>query len=55
MERNNQFEKDFAILREKFINEYAREKGWDVGSLTPMQLLEITQQPNYKNPMLIKS
>jgi hypothetical protein len=46
---------DLTILREKFINEYARKKGWDKNSLTPNQLLEIVEQRGYKNPGLIKS
>ena len=46
---------DLTILREKFINEYSRKKGWDKNSLTPNQLLEIVEQKEYKNPGLIKS
>ena len=46
---------DLTILREKFINEYARKKGWDKNNLTPNQLLEIVEQRGYKNPGLIKS
>ena len=46
---------DLTILREKFINEYSRKKGWDKNSLTPNQLLEILEQKEYKNPGLIKS
>lgn len=46
---------DLTILREKFISEYARKKGWDKNSLTPNQLLEIVEQRGYKNPGLIKS
>lgn len=46
---------DLTILREKFISEYARKKGWDKNNLTPNQLLEIVEQRGYKNPGLIKS
>jgi hypothetical protein len=46
---------DLNILREKFINEYSRKKGWDKNNLTPNQLLEIVEQKGYKNPGLIKS
>ena len=46
---------DLMLLREKFITEYARKKGWDKNNLTPNQLLEIVEQRAYKNPGIIKS
>ena len=46
---------DLILLREKFITEYARKKGWDKNHLTPTQLLEIVEQKAYKNPGIIKS
>ena len=46
---------DLTILREKFISEYSRKKGWDKNSLTPNQLLEIVQSKGYSNPGIIKS
>ena len=46
---------ELNMLREKFISEYARKKGWDKTQLTPEQLLEIVQQKGYSNPGLIKS
>ena len=46
---------DLMLLREKFIMEYARKKGWDKNNLTPNQLLEIVEQKAYKNPGIIKS
>lgn len=46
---------DITILREKFISEYTRKKGWDKNNLTPNQLLEIIEQKGYSNPGLIKS
>ena len=46
---------DLTILREKFISEYSKKKGWDKNSLTPNQLLEIVQSKGYSNPGIIKS
>ena len=46
---------DENYLREKFVNEYTRKKGWDKENLTPTQMLEIVQQSGYKNPGMILS
>jgi len=46
---------DENMLREKFVNDYARKKGWDKTNLTPTQMLEIVQQGGYKNPGMILS
>ncbi len=46
---------ELKLLREKFINEYARKKGWDKNNLLPNQLLEIVEQREYKNPGLLLS
>lgn len=46
---------DETFLREKFITEYVRRKGWDKENLSPTQMLEIVQQNGYKNPGLILS
>lgn len=46
---------DMSILREKFIIDYSKEKGWDESNLTQNQLLEIIEQPQYKSPGMIKS
>lgn len=46
---------DENFLREKFISEYSKNKGWDKENLTSTQLFEITQQSGYKNPGLILS
>lgn len=40
-------------LREKFLHEYARKKGWDPSNLSPNQMIEIVEQNGYKNPGLI--
>lgn len=52
---NNLSKDDLTMLREKFINEYSRKKGWDKNHLTPEQLLEIVQQKGFSNPGIIKS
>lgn len=52
---NNLAKDDLNLLRERFIQEYARKKGWDKNNLTPNQLLEIVQQKAYSNPGIIKS
>ena len=42
-------------LRERFVSEYSRKKGWDKSSLSPNQMLEIVDQKGYKNPGMILS
>ena len=46
---------DLTMLREFFINDYAKKKGWDIKNLSTTQLLEIIEQKSYKNPGIIKS
>lgn len=41
------------LLREKFIAEYSKTKGWNPKELTSTQMLEIATQNEYKNPGLI--
>ena len=41
------------LLREKFIGEYSKKKGWNVKELTSTQMLEIATQKEYQNPGLI--
>jgi hypothetical protein len=41
------------LLREKFISEYAKKKGWNPKDLTSTQMLEIATQREYKNPGLL--
>ena len=43
-------EDEILLLREKFISEYAKKKGWNSKELTSTQMLEIAE---YKNPGLI--
>lgn len=44
---------DLNMLREKFLVEYARKKGWNPSNLTQSQLLEIVQNKGYSNPGMI--
>ncbi len=46
-------EDEILLLREKFISEYAKKKGWNSKELTSTQMLEIATQKEYKNPGLI--
>ena len=48
-------EKELENLREQFVQEYCKTKGWKATDLTPTQLLEISTKPEYKNPVLLKS
>ncbi len=41
------------ILREKFIVEFSKERGWNPDELTSVQMLEIVSCREYKNPGLI--
>jgi hypothetical protein len=41
------------ILREKFIIEFSKERGWNPNELTSTQMLEIVSCREYKNPGLI--
>jgi hypothetical protein len=52
---NKLTKQDETFLREKFISDYSKNKGWDKDSLTPTQMLEIVNQNGYKNPGLILS
>lgn len=44
---------EVTLLREKFIQEYAKERGWNPKELSTTQMLEIASQKNYKNPGMI--
>ncbi len=41
-----------TILKEKFIREYCKKKGWNMNSLTSNQMLEIVSQSKYKSPSI---
>lgn len=42
-----------TLLREKFISEYSKKKGWNPRELTTSQMLEIATQKEYKTPGII--
>lgn len=44
---------EISLLREKFITEYSKEKGWNPKKLSTTQMLEICSQRGYKLPGLI--
>jgi hypothetical protein len=44
---------EMNLLREKFINEYSRKRGWNSKELTSTQMLEIVSQAGYKSPGII--
>lgn len=46
---------ELNLLRERFVNEYAKKKGWNKESLSSTQMLEIVEQKEYKNPGLLFS
>jgi hypothetical protein len=44
---------DTTLLREKFIIDYSKEKGWNHKELSTQQMLEIANQKQYKTPGLL--
>ena len=44
---------EVSLLREKFISDYSRKRGWDPKELTSTQMLEIVSQKEYKTPGII--
>jgi hypothetical protein len=46
-------QEEINLLREKFLNEYSKEKGWNPKELSTNQMLEIVSQKQYKTPGLI--
>jgi hypothetical protein len=54
MIKNNALPKDESLLlREKFISEYSKKKGWNPKELSTNQMLEIVSQREYKTPGII--
>jgi hypothetical protein len=54
MIKNDALPKDEALLlREKFISEYSKKKGWNPKELSTNQMLEIVGQREYKTPGII--
>ena len=46
---------EISILRERFLNKYSKEKGWNPENLTTNQMLEIVSQKEYKTPNMLLS
>ncbi len=44
---------EVKYVKEKFIMDYSKKKGWNPSKLTTEQMLEIVQQREYKNPGLV--
>ena len=44
---------EIDLLREKFISEYSKTKGWNPKELSTSKMLEIVSQKEYKTPGLI--
>jgi len=54
MIKNEALPKDESLLlREKFISEYSKKKGWNPKELSTNQMLEIVSQREYKTPGII--
>ncbi len=53
IKKNVLSEDEQLLLREKFIVDYSKKKGWNSKELTSTQMLEIATQNGYKNPGLI--
>lgn len=54
MIKNEALPKDEALLlREKFITEYSKKKGWNPKELSTNQMLEIVGQREYRSPGII--
>lgn len=47
--------KDVQELKEAFVQNYASQKGWNTGSLTSEQIMEIHQQDGYKKAGMLLS
>ena len=46
---------ELKMLRESFIINYSKDKGWDPNNLTEDQLMEIKKHRNYINPGMLLS
>lgn len=51
----NLSKEELNLLREKFVIEYSKKKGWDKNNLSTTQMMEIVEQRQYKNPGLLFS
>lgn len=48
-------QEELNLLREKYVIEYAKKKGWNPNELTTNQMLEIVNEKGYRSPGLILS
>lgn len=53
IKKTNLSDEETSLLREKFLVEYSKKKGWNPKELSTTQMLEIATQREYKNPGLI--
>jgi Ca2+-binding EF-hand superfamily protein len=53
IKNNGLTQKEIDQLREKFLNEYAKNKGWNPKELSTNQMLEIVSTKGYKTAGLI--
>ncbi len=44
---------EISLLKEKFINQYCKTKGWNPKELSTNQMLRIIAQDGYKNPKIV--
>ena len=50
---NGLSDQEITLLRERFVNEYSKKKGWNPKELSTTQMLEIVNERGYKNAGLI--
>ena len=50
---NGLSEQDIILLRERFISEYSKKKGWNPKELSTTQMMEILSDKGYKSVGLI--
>lgn len=53
IKNDNISSEEITLLREKFISEYSKKKGWNPKELSTNQMLEIISQKEYKTPGII--
>ena len=46
-------QEEITLLREQYVIEYAKKKGWDSNKLSTTQLLEIVESKGYRQPMIL--
>lgn len=53
--KNNQLltNDELNLLRERFVNDYSKKKGWNPKELSTTQMMEIVSQKQYKTPGLL--